>query len=77
MQDITIKAPKGLFTLSNGTLVTEASDLSGVEKGIEFKLLNVINIINPRTGKSMAFMLSSFDKDEEDEIQGFRYIPIS
>jgi hypothetical protein len=74
--DTQVRQKPGLFMYhkETGTISAEASTLS-IYCQPSYAVCSIINVINPKTGGEMAFMLTEFQRCPVGEIQAFIYTP--
>ncbi len=74
--DTQVRQRPGLFKYhkETGTISAEASTLS-IYCQPSYTVCSIINIINPKTGGEMAFMMTDIERDAEGEPTSFIYVP--
>lgn len=74
--DTQVRQKPGLFMYhkETETISAEASTLS-IHCRPSYAVCSIINIINPKTGGEMAFMLTEFQRCPDNDIQAFIYMP--
>lgn len=74
--DTQVRQKPGLFKYNKATetISAEASTLS-IYCQPSYTVCSIINIINPKTGGEMAFMMTDIERDAEGEPTSFIYVP--